>query len=626
MCGIVGEMRFTNKLIDKATIERMRDRLIHRGPDDTGIFIDQNIGFGFRRLAILDLSPGGHQPMQSSDGKVTIVFNGEIYNFKDLRNQLEERGYIFKSKSDTEVILALYQEYGLDFLEYLRGMFAIALWDAIKQRLVLARDRLGKKPLKYYLDSQGIIFGSEIKAILKHPRVPKYLDPAAIHHYLTLQYIPAPWTGFLGIKKLPAAHYAVIERGEMKIKRYWQIDFRKKEQRSIEEWILLIRQELEDCVKLRMISDVPLGAFLSGGIDSSAVVAMMAKNSARPVKTFSIGFREEKYNELPFAKMIAKQFGTEHTEFVIEPQATDILPKLAMQYDEPFADSSAFATYVLSKLTRKYVTVALNGDGGDENFAGYERYPIFALAQRLEKIPKFFRHVLAAGAGFLRLLHNNTFLDRADRFSKSLLQSSARQYLEYMQYFSDEYKRANYTGEFIAKLGSVEDSSVWLGRLMNTAETQDSVDRAVFTDIQTYLPDDLLVKVDMASMAWSLEGRSPLLDQRLLELTAKIPSSLKVRGNQKKVIFRKALRGIIPDLILDRPKRGFSVPIDVWFRGELNGYIKTHLLDGRFIKRNILRPDSVQLLVHKHTRGRISYAYQLWALLMLELWYEQYFD
>lgn len=626
MCGIVGELSFTSTPVNGATLERMRDSLVHRGPDDAGIFLSRNVGLGFRRLAILDLSPAGHQPMQSSDGNLTIIFNGEIYNFQALRTDLEKRGYVFRSRTDTEVILALYQEYELDFLTYLRGMFAIALWDAKRQRLVIARDRLGKKPLKYFLDDHGIIFASELKAILKHPRVPRQPDPVAIHHYLTLQYIPAPWTGFLGIRKLPAAHYAVIEQGEMRIQRYWQLDFRQKEKREPEEWVAAIQRELDESVKLRMISDVPLGAFLSGGIDSSAVVAMMARHSQRPVKTFSIGFHEAKYNELPFAKMVAKQFNAEHTEFIIEPQTIDILPALASQYDEPFADSSAFATYILSKLTREHVTVALNGDGGDENFAGYERYPIFAFAQRLTKTPKLLRQALSRTTTLLRLLHSNTFLDRADRFSKSLLQSSARQYLEYMQYFSDEYKREHYSPEFSTRLGSTEDTSVWFSRVMDASGVSDPIDRAAFSDVQTYLPDDLLVKVDIASMAWSLEGRSPLLDHRLFELTAKIPSDLKVQGRQKKFIFRQALRGIVPDTILDRPKRGFSVPIDIWFRGTLNGYIQSHLLDGRFAKRNILTRETVQSLVHQHTHGRISYAYQLWSLLMLELWYEQYFD
>ncbi|MBI5467152.1 MAG: asparagine synthetase B, partial [Candidatus Kerfeldbacteria bacterium] len=386
----------------------------------------------------------------------------------------------------------------------------------------------------------------------------------------------------------------------------------------------LIRRELSTSVRLRMISDVPLGAFLSGGIDSSAVVAMMAKHSDRPVKTFSIGFKEASHNELPYAKMIAQQYATEHTEFVVEPQAVDILPKLAWQYEEPFADSSALPTYILSQLTRQHVTVALNGDGGDENFAGYERYPIYSFASILGRMPRVLKHLARGAATSVRALYPTTLTDRAARFASSLLTPPARRYLEYMQYFSDEYKQAHYTTAFRQRLGQVEPSWQLIADAMQRTNATNPMVQVMGADNQTYLPDDLLVKVDIASMAWSLEGRSPLLDHVFMEMTATIPPALKVKGQQKKYIFRQALRGIVPDSILDRPKKGFGVPIEHWFRGELNGFIGEHL--ERFAKRDIFAPDVVRNLLRRHTSGRISYAYQLWSLLMLELWYEQYID
>ena len=625
MCGIVGELHFHGQPVQAKTIERMRDCIQHRGPDDAGLFIDRSLGFGFRRLAILDLSPAGHQPMSTPDGQLTIIFNGEIYNFQILRQGLEKKKYQFQSHTDTEVILALYQEYGLDFVQHLRGMFAIALWDASRERLILVRDRLGKKPLKYYLDQEGIIFGSELKAILEHPRVPRQVDNVAIHHYLTYQYVPCPRTGFLAIHKLPPAHMAVIEGGTIKIHKYWSLNTTPID-RPTSDWIPMIQHELSESVRLRMISDVPLGAFLSGGIDSSAVVAMMARHSSQPVKTFSIGFREASYNELPYAAQIAKKFGTDHTEFVVDPQAVDILPKIAWHYEEPFADSSALPTYILSELTRQHVTVALNGDGGDENFAGYERYPIFGLAMRLGRLPRPLLGVVHLSARLIKMMYANTLTDRLDRFSASLQYPAAQRYQEYMRYFSDRMKQENYTPEFASSISSVGSSWTLLDEIMKSIPSADPITQAVTTDIQTYLPDDLLVKVDIASMAWSLEGRSPFLDHKFMELCAPIPSHEKIQGRQKKVILRSALRGTVPDEILDRPKKGFGVPIEHWFRGELYPYVREHLLDGRFAKRNIFQPKFVEQLVTRHARGRVSYAYQLWALLMLELWYEQYFD
>lgn len=625
MCGIIGELSFQGT-VNPSTIEQMSACIRHRGPDDSGQYVQGPVGLGFRRLAILDLSPSGHQPMANADQTLWIVFNGEIYNFLEERRALEKLGYSFKSRSDTEVILALYEEYGEKFLDHLRGMFALALWDSRQGQLIIARDRIGKKPLKYYADDQGIVFGSELKALLKHPRVPRQVDPVAIHHYLTLQYVPAPLTGFQNIRKLHPGHYLRVRQGEITEHQYWQLNVRDKKAQSQEAWIEQIRTTMEDCVKHRMMSDVPLGAFLSGGIDSSAVVAYMAKHSSHPVKTFSIGFGEKSHNELPYAQQVAKLFGTDHTEFVVEPKAIDILPHLAYHYEEPFADSSALPTYYLAQMTRQHVTVALNGDGGDENFAGYDRYPIFALADRLRRwLPTGVRQALGVGVGIVAQAYASTMTDRVSRFVTSLNHPPARRYLEYMQYFSDEWKSAIYTKEFQTRVPSAPTWKL-IETLMAGAGTRDVVDQLLYADIQSYLPDDLLAKVDIATMAVSLEGRSPLLDHHMLELTASMPSALKIYKGQKKYIFRQALRGIIPDAILDRKKMGFGVPIEQWFRGELKAYLREHLLDGRFAARNILQPAAVERLIHQHQTGKVSYAYQLWALLMLELWYEQYFD
>lgn len=626
MCGFVGEFKFNGQNVDENTLNKMRDCLQHRGPNDSGAFCQGSIGLGFRRLSILDLSPAGHQPMSNEDGTVWIVFNGEIYNFQELRLELEKKGHKFKSNTDTETIIHLYEEEGEQCLQKLRGMFAFAIWDSRRQQLFIARDRIGKKPLKYYIDNDGIVFASELKAILKHPRVSKEPDPLAIHHYLTLQYVPAPLTGFKNIRKLKPAHYLLIKKNHIEERKYWDLNFNLKKQKSEEEWKCDILKSFEESVKLRLISDVPLGAFLSGGIDSSAVVGMMAKHSAKPVKTFSIGFNEATHNELPYARMIAKQFGTDHTEFIVEPKAVDILPKIAYHYEEPYADSSALPTYYLSEMTRRYVTVALNGDGGDENFAGYERYPIFLFADQMRRIVPFpIRRGLKSIAGIVQRVHPTTLTDRGLRFLSSLENDPARRYLEYMQYFSDESKSAIYHPEFLSQTQKQRTTDL-MAEKFNESGTKDALDQLLYADIMSYLPDDLLVKVDIASMAVSLEARSPLLDHIFMELAASIPASFKVCGNQKKLIFRNALRGFIPDQILDRRKMGFGVPIEHWFRGSLNGYIREHLLDGRFARRNIVKQQFVSELVEKHTKGKINYANQLWALLMLELWFEEFFD
>ncbi len=627
MCGIAGKISFSTPVTPQS-VETMCTAIKHRGPDDSGVYIspDQNIGLGHRRLSIIDLSPLGHQPMRYLD-RYEIVFNGEIYNFQEKRETLQKEGYTFQSQSDTEVIMALYDKYKEKCLDHLRGMFALALYDEREQVLFCARDRVGKKPFKYYFDGNIFLFASELKAILTQPEYQKEIDYEAIHHYLTLQYVPAPLTGFVGIKKLEPAHYLILDlkTKTLKKERYWKLDYSKKLSLSETEWKKRILEKLEESVRLRMISDVPLGAFLSGGIDSSAVVAMMAKHSDKPIKTFSIGFQEEKYNELPYARKIADQFKTDHTEFIVEPDAIDILPLLVRQYEEPFADSSALPTYYVSKLTREHVTVALNGDGGDENFAGYTRYAAFRASLFLENFSWLAKIIGVPITRLIKSILPTTFFDRLYRLATSLATDYRERYMGFTSYFTNEQKEELYTDSFRKNIRGKNTYDL-IGKHFLESGANDKTEQAVYADFATYLPEDLLTKVDIASMAVSLEGRSPFLDHEFLELTAQIPFSLKLKGfNNKKYILKEALRGIIPDEILFRPKMGFGVPIDAWFRDELKTYSQGKLLHGELVRRKLFRPEAIQKLLHTHTSTQINYSPQIWALLTLELWLEEYF-
>ena len=629
MCGIAGKISFTDKLISSNDIEKMTEAIKHRGPDDGGVYLspDTKVGLGHRRLAIIDLSPLGHQPMRYLN-RYEIVFNGEIYNFQEKRAMLEQAGYTFQSHSDTEVILALYDQYGKDCLSHLRGMFSFALYDEQEGVLFCARDRVGKKPFKYYVDDGVFMFGSELKALLTQPEYHKEPDYVAIHHYLTLQYVPAPLTGFVGIRKLPPAHSLTlnVKTQEMKIERYWKLDYSKKLDLSEEEWQKRILEKLEEATALRMVSDVPIGAFLSGGIDSSAVVAMMAKHSKTPIKTFSIGFKEEKYNELPYARMIAEKFHTEHTEFIVEPKAIELLPMLVRQYEEPYADKSSLPTYSVAKLTREHVTVALNGDGGDENFAGYARHSIFKFSLWLEKFHLANKYIALPLSTFLARYIQTTLFDRIQRFSLSLTERYDHRYVNYIAIFPNKMKEQLYTDAFKKKYGT-SDSFALMAEKFSQAGSGNKMDQALYADFTTYLPDDLLTKVDIATMSVSLEGRSPFLDHEFLELTAQIPSKLKLKGfNQKKYILKKALEGLIPREILYRKKMGFGVPLEMWFRTELKDYIYETLLSEKVLRRNIFEKAALQKLLDAHTQTKVNYAPQIWALLNLELWFRTFFD
>ena len=639
MCGIAGKLYFDpNRQVERDLILNMAGALRRRGPDDESVWIKDNVGLGHRRLSIIDLSASGRQPMSDGDGKIWIVFNGEIYNFLELRRDLEKDGVKFRSRTDTEAIIYLYKKHGVDCLKYLRGMFAFAIWDDEKKRLFLARDRVGKKPLKFFHGPDFFIFASELKAILKDPKVPKEPDFEAIHHYLTFQYAPAPLTGFRGIQKLPPAHFAVIgQDGSCFIKRYWKLDYSEKWDLSENEWSEKIMAKLEESVKLRMISDVALGAFLSGGIDSSAVVGLMAKVSPRPVKTFTVGFEEQSHNEIPWARRIAALFRTEHTELVAKPDAVEILPELAGYYEEPYADSSAIPSWYLAKLTKKYVTVALNGDGGDENFGGYTRYNAYKIFYKFHRLPKMLREKFLPKMTdiLVKFFYHRPRKEKLLRFIDKLGQNPQRSYLELVSYFNSEQKSRLWTEEFSARGGSalgeknrpaLTDSFQILEPKFQEAENFDWLDKVFYADINTYLPDDLLVKMDMATMAHGLESRSPLLDHEFLELTAKIPSSLKIKGQTKKYIFKKALAGFLPAETLRRAKKGFGVPLERWFKNELKDYFKSVLLSEKSINRGLFKKEEIERLIAEHSRGKTNYAHHLWALLTLEHWFREYFD
>lgn len=620
MCGICGKLNLNGPSPDSSLIERMSSVLSHRGPDDFGIYIKDEIGLGHRRLSIIDLS-FGHQPMSNEDGKIWIVFNGEIYNFQELREGLIKKGHSFKTNSDTEVIIHLYEDYGIDCVKKLRGMFAFAIWDASKKRLFLARDRLGKKPLVFSRNKNSFLFASEIKSILCDKSVPREIDPIAIHHYLSYGYVPAPLTIFKGIKKLQAGSFLVLENGNEKIERYWMPEYKPKLKISEEEAIDEILKYLKEAVKLRLISDVPLGAFLSGGIDSSAIVAMMASLMGLPVKTFSIGFEEEDFSEINFARIVSKRFQTEHYEFIVKPDALDILPKLAWFYNEPYADSSAIPTYYLSQMTRKYVTVALNGDGGDELFAGYDRYYACKLSLVYDKIPKFIRDVIfnitkSLPEGEKR----EDILRKIKRFVGAVSSEPRRRYGRWMTMFKNDEKQRLYSEEMKETTKDI-DSIDFLISLYKIAPTDDFLEATTFTDQLMYLPDDLLVKVDIASMAHSLEARSPFLDSELVNFVSLLPFDMKLRKGKSKYILKKALSNILPSEILTRKKMGFGVPIAKWFKCELHDYIYQILLDDRAKKRGYFNMDEIERILKEHTTGKRNYGYPLWTLLFLEVWH-----
>jgi asparagine synthase (glutamine-hydrolysing) len=626
VCGIAGRFNFSSGApVDPHVIRAMCDLLAHRGPDGQGVYTDGAVGLGHRRLAIIDLSSAAAQPMATDDGSLRVVFNGEIYNFLEIRAELEQRGHRFRSRSDTEVILAAYREYGLDFVARLRGMFAMALWDAPASRLLLVRDRIGKKPLHYRIDRDGIAFASEPKAFLAEPTFEATPNLEAIWHYLSFQYVPSPLSAFAGVQKLRPGHYLLVEAGRVTTERYWRIRYAQKRALTDEEACDELRHRLTECVRLRLISDVPLGAFLSGGIDSGTIVALMAQLGSGRVKTFSIGFEQKEYDELPYARMVAERYGTEHHEFVVRPDAVAIVPKLAWHYNEPYADSSAIPTYYLAEMTRRHVTVALNGDAGDENFAGYDRYLANMLSGHFDRLPRVVRMALQRSARVLPHAGTRTMVSRARRFLESATDSRERRYATWIMHFADSFKAEVCTPEFL-EAASHARSTAWVESAFAESDAPDFVDATLDVDVNLYLPEDLLVKVDIATMAHALEGRSPLLDHTFMEFAASLPARMKLRRATKKYILKRAVRDLLPAAIIDRPKMGFGVPLDHWFRDELKQMAHDLLLGSSFTSRGYVRRQAVVRLLDDHVQGRANWQYQLWNLLMLEMWHQIFVD
>lgn len=624
MCGIAGRVNFASGApVAAATVRAMCDLIAHRGPDGDGVHCDGPVGFGHRRLAIIDLSPGGAQPMRTPDGALVITFNGEIYNYRELKAELAGKGHAFRSESDTEVILAAYREWGTACVERLDGMFALALWDQSRRRLFIARDRLGKKPLHYRIDRDGLAFASEAKAFLAEPGFTREVDLQAISHYLSLQYIPAPLSGFKGVTKLPPAHTLIVEDGRVSVQRYWRLSYVPQIDVSDDEAEAGLTARLRAAVAKRLISDVPLGAFLSGGIDSGLVVSFMAELSPQ-VRTFSIGFGEREYNELPAARLVAERFATRHTEFVVEPHAVDLLPQLVWHYGEPYGDSSALPTYILSELTRRHVTVALNGDAGDENFAGYDRYVASEMARRADVVPRPIRRLVAATADAVAGGSRNRTVSRARRFLRQLAETPNQRYAAWMTCFDVARQRQLATPALLA--GATEGAVTVLERAFDASDAPTSLERTLNVDVVTYLPDDLLVKVDIATMAHGLEGRSPLLDHHVMEYAARLPARFKVRGGEKKWLLRQLARKRLPPSLVNLPKKGFGVPIDHWFRGELQGFARDVLLGSTAAGRGYYQMPFVRRMLDEHAAGVFEWHAQLWTLLMLELWLQMYVD
>ncbi len=604
--------------------------IIHRGPDSDGYFVQGPVGLAMRRLAIIDLNTGD-QPISNEDKSVWIIFNGEIFNFPDLRAQLEKKGHSFKTNTDTEAIVHLYEEYGTDCVQYLRGQFAFAIWDVARDRLFLARDRLGQIPVYYAVYNNTFYFGSELKTILQAPDFPREVNLYSIHHYLTLMYIPDPETAFEGIRKLPPAHTLVLDLADStpRIDCYWDLNYEPKWTEPEDELRTRLRAKITEAVRIRLISDVPLGAHLSGGIDSTIVVGLMAGMMSQPVKTFSIGFREERYSETIYARQIAERFGTDHHEFVLEPDAMALLSDMMGHFDEPFADPAALPTWYLSEMTRKHVTVALNGDGGDEAFAGYARYYADPLVDLYRMVPSFIRHGLTDPV--IKRLPVQSERPMEQSYTAALrglargadVPHSASK-ARWSMYFQEKEKWALYNEETRAALGNKRVSADLYSHSFRNARARNRVDRTLYTDIHHYLPGALLPKVDRMSMAHSLEARSPFLDHEVMELAARLPVNWKIRRRVTKWILRDLFKDLMPPGIEKRPKSGFSVPLGPWLQDELYEPARSLLLSNDSRTRVYFRPSEIERLLQENKSGRDNHGKRLWALLNLEVWLRKY--
>ena len=619
MCGITGILYHNSeRVVDLALLDRMCLSIRHRGPDEKGAWVHGNVGIGMTRLSIIDLS-GGSQPIHNEDESMWIVFNGEIYNYPELRKELLGKGHRFYTESDTETILHLYETHGEECVHFLRGMFAFAIWDCGKQTLFIARDRLGKKPMYYYSDENQFLFGSEIKTILQAEGVPREMSPSALIHYVPYGYVPDPESMFQGIRKLPPGHYLTCKRGNVRVSKYWDVRYRVGKPQSVDACIDQMMEIFSEAVRIRLISEVPLGAFLSGGIDSSMVVAMMAKHMGEPVKTFSIGFENQSYNELKYARMVSKRFGTDHHEEIVNPDADSIIPDLVRSFDEPFADSSAIPTFYVSRMAKKHVTVVLSGDGGDELFGGYGRYRDSWFGTSSRFIPKPVKSLLMGmgrslpesfpGVSTLRYI-------ASDDDSRYIWKMAKGLSVIHKEIFSKEIQE---------RVSGTDPAPAFL-QYMNSVNGLDKLTRRMYLDLKTYLPGDIMTKVDRMSMAVSLETRAPILDHLLVEFAASILPDLKMKGATTKYIWKKAAERLLPKEIIYREKQGFAIPISFWIKKEWSEIADELVLGNRALARENFNVKFLRNFVREHRNGRRDNSYLIWTLMILELWYREYID
>ena len=625
MCGICGIVTREPNRISTTVLQQMCQTLIHRGPDDKGYRVDEYVGLAMRRLSIIDLVTG-QQPISNEDGTIWLIFNGEIYNYSQLRADLLQKGHTFTSKSDSETIIHAYETYGDRCLEHFNGMFAFAIWDEPRRRLLLARDRLGIKPLYYWATDEQIIFGSELKALLVHPAVPRQIDPIALDHLLTLEYIPSPRTIFQHVAKLPPSTCLVWEDGRCHTNSFWQVPTNLPIPTNEADCVEQLRELIDDAVRLQLVSDVPLGAFLSGGLDSSTIVAAMSEAATEQVRTFSIGFADTTYSELPYARAVATHFGTYHEEAILQPNIADLAEKLISHLDEPIADFSILPTYLVSQLARQHVTVALSGDGGDELFGGYDTY----VAQNADR----FYSYLPTG---LRQRFLPTLLDllppqpakkglinKAKRFVEGGALPAALQHTRWMIFLNEADK--NHLYQPALREGVDGHSTALLLSHFQQAASFEPLAQQQYVDIKTYLADNILTKVDRMSMAASLEARVPLLDYRIVEFALNLPAHLKLHRGQTKVILRRAMSGRLPQAILQKPKQGFSIPLKHWLCSSLRPMMTDLLAPDSVRQRGYFQPQTIQKWVTEHLNGHANHSHRLWALMLLELWQQQNLD
>lgn len=626
LCGIAGKFDFNGEVVDRTLIHNMCNTIVYRGPDAEGIHTAPYIGLGQRRLSIIDLRDDANPPLANEDQSIWVVFNGEIYNFKELRSELLEKGHIFRTATDTEVIVHLYEEYGADCLSRMRGMFAFAIWDSNKKVLFAARDRLGKKPFFYTQTNSSFVFGSEIKVITADPEISSSPNFAAIDSYLSRQYVPSPLTAFSNIFKLPPGHSLLCDcHGRVEVKRYWAPPIVKKSTDPKEVIVEELLRRLKESIRLRLISDVPLGAFLSGGIDSGVIVALMAMESSRPVKTFSIGFEDEDFNELPYARQVAERYETEHHEFIVKPSVIDILPTLVRHYNEPFADSSAIPTYYVSQMARTHVTVALSGDGGDENFGGYNHYAQTLRWERANAVPLPIRKLLFGMMG--SAIDSFPYTNGAAKVSRALHMIASQlpeRYLLQTSIMKDQEKQACYSPYFNSLINEADHRQ--LTTSLPWEKTMDSLDWMMRHDQSFYLPDCLMVKADIASMANSLELRAPFLDHEVVEFAASIPSFMKRNASGGKLILKEIAKKLLPEDVLNKRKTGFVAPLSKWLKNDLSDILKATLLDEIASRRGLFDQKFIKRMINEQISGTRDWSNRLWALMFLELWFREFID